>query len=127
MRGVTQSRCDHAPQAGVAQGDLPWRSRQTSEADFRKKLEEGTGGEEVENEKHKGEERQLKRPRHKCACMDDMDDTQRRDLSHKCDVWTHVHQRTVRGVLRTAHCTRQCALWCPCHCSQCAQACSSCA
>ena len=30
----------------------------------------------------------------------------------------------MRGVLRTAHCTRQCALWCPCHCSQCAPGCS---
>ena len=51
--------------------------------------------------------------------MDDMDDTQGETLSQECDVNT-VHQRTVRGVLRTAHCTRQCALWCSCHCSQCA-------
>ena len=35
-----------------------------------------------------------------------------------------VHQQTVRGVLRTAHCTRPCALWCPCHCSQCGPGCS---
>ena len=35
---------------------------------------------------------------------------------------TIVHQRTVRGVLRTACCARPCARWCSCNSSQCAQA-----
>ena len=48
----------------------------------------------------------------------------RRDLEPKVRRVNAVHQQTVRGVLRTAHCTRPCALWCPCHCSQCGSGCS---
>ena len=48
----------------------------------------------------------------------------RRDLEPQVRCVNTVHQQTVRGVLRTANCTRQCALWCPCHCSQCAPGCS---
>ena len=38
-----------------------------------------------------------------------------------------MHLKTVRSVLRTTQCSRQCALWCSCNWSQCAQDCWSCA
>ena len=38
-----------------------------------------------------------------------------------------MHLKTVRSVLRTAQCSRQCALWCSCNWSQCAQDFWSCA
>ena len=113
---------DHAPQAGVAQGifhgDLIRRRGWTSGRAGR-----GTGGWSRET----GEERPLKRQDTSAHAWMIWNDTRGETLSHKCDAWTHVHQQTVRGVLRTAHCTRQCALWCPCHCSQCAPGCSCCA
>ena len=98
-------------------------------------ISSGTRGrhqEEVEEEleeevERRVERRTLKQPNTSAHAWMIWNDTQGETLSHKCDVWTHVHQQTVRGVLRTAHCTRQCALWCPCHCSQCAPGCSCCA
>ena len=52
-------------------------------ADIKEEVEEGLD-EEVERERH--EEEDTQEIKHKCACMDDMDDTQGETLSQKCDV-----------------------------------------
>ena len=102
-------------------GDLQWRSHQapgwTSGRAGR-----GTGGRSRET----GEGRPLKRQVTSAHAWMIWNDTQG-DLEPQVRCVNTVHQQTVRGVLRTAHCTRQCALWCPCHCSQCAPGCSCCA
>ena len=83
-----------------------------AEVDIKEELEEEQG-EEVEREGHEEEDRQLKTPTTSAhAWMTWM--THEARLEPKCDVNT-VHQRAVRGVLRTAHFWRPCALWCSCH------------
>ena len=77
-------------------GDLPWNSRQapwwTSGRGGRR-----TGGRSRETRgRRENTQEQVRMP----MTMDDMEWHTGRDSSHKCDVWTHVHLQTVRGVLR---------------------------
>ena len=69
--------------------------------------------------------------KNKCACRWPWMEikTHRRDLSHmwQCEHMSAMHLKTVRSVRKNTQCSRQCALWCSCNLSQCAQDCRSCA
>ena len=87
-------------------------------------MEEGLEDEVEGHEEEENTQEQVRMP----MTMDGNEDTQTRLEPHV--TYEHIcamHLKTVRSVLRTAHCTRQCALWCPCNCSQCAPGCSCCA
>ena len=70
-------------------------------------MEEG-----LEEEVERRVKRTLKQPVRMPMTMDGNEDTQAR-LEPKCDSvrMSAMHLKTVRGVLRTAQCSRQCALW----------------
>ena len=60
-------QADHAPEAGVAQG-IFHGILVRHHGGIQEEVEEG-----LEEEVRTGEERTLKQPKHKCACMDDME------------------------------------------------------
>ena len=83
-------------------------------------MEEGL---EDEVERHKEEENTQEQVRMPMT-MDGNEDTQTRLEPHVTyERMSAMHLKTVRSVLRTAQCSRQCALWCSCNWSQCAQGC----
>ena len=79
-------------------------------------MEEGLEEEVHRRDKEEDTQEQVRMP----MTMDGNEDTCDRNMSA-------MHLKTVRGVLRTAQCSRQCALWCSCNWSQCAQDCRCCA
>ena len=113
-------QADHAPEAGVAQG-IFHGILVRHHGEIQEEVEEGL---EDEVERHKEEENTQEQVRMPMT-MDGVK-THRRDLSRNgYDVcMSAVHLKTVRSVLRTTQCSRQCALWCSCNWSQCAQGCS---
>ena len=112
-------QADHAPDAGVAQEifhGILVRHHGKIQEEVEERLED-------EVERHKEEENTQEQVRMPMT-MDGNEDTQTRlEPRVTCDHICAMHVQTVRGVLRTAHCTRQCALWCSCNLSQCAQSC----
>ena len=91
-------------------------------AGFRK-VEEG-----IEEEIERRVKREHSRTSAHADTMDGNEDTQTRLEPHV--TYEHIcamHLQTVRSVLRTMQCSRQCALWCSCNWSQCAQDCRCCA
>ena len=118
---ITCVGCDivqagHAPEAGVAQG-IFHEILVRHHGGIKEEVEEGL---EDKVERHE-EEGTLKQPNTSAHAWMIWNDTQARlepqvTYEHICA----MHLQTVRGVLRTAQCSRQCALWCSCNCSQCA-------
>ena len=103
--------------------DLPWNSRQAPWWDW------GRGG------RRTGEQGRETRGRRQHSRTSAHVDDHGWKWRHTDETWatcdsvrmSAMHLKTVRGVVRTTQCSRQCALWCWCNCSQCAQGCWSCA
>ena len=87
-------------------------------------MEEGL---EDEIERHKEEDNTQEQVR--MSSTMDGNDADANETWAACDRvrMSAMHLQTVRGVLRTAQCSRQCALWYSCNWSQCAQDCRCCA
>ena len=112
-------QADHAPEAGVAQG-IFHGILVRHHGRIQEEAEEGLENKVERHEEEENTQEQVRMP----MTMDGNEDTQTRlepnvTYEHICA----MHLQTVRGVLRTAQCSRQCALWCPCNCSQCAPGC----
>ena len=115
-------QADHAPEAGVAQGifhGILVRHHGRNQEEVEEGLEE-----EVERRDEENTQEQVRMP----MTMDGNEDTQTRLEPHVTyEHMSAMHVKTVRSVLRTTQCSRQCALWCSCNWSQCAEDCSGCA
>ena len=100
-------QADHAPEAGVAQG-IFHGILVRHHGRIQEEVEEGL---EDEVERHKEKENTQEQVRMPMT-MDGNEDTQTRLEPHV--TYEHIcamHLQTVRGVLRTTQCSRQCALW----------------
>ena len=111
-------QADHAPEAGVAQG-IFHGILVKHHGRIQEEVEEGLE-DEVERQGEENTHEQVRMP----MTMDGNEDTQARlEPSVTYEHISAMHLKTVRSVLRTTQCSRQCALWCSCNWSQCAQDC----
>ena len=98
-------QADHAPEAGVAQG-IFHGILVKHHGRIQEEVEEGLE-DEIERHKEEDTQEQVRMP----MTMDGNEDTQTRLEPHV--TYEHIsamHLKTVRSVLRTTQCSRQCAL-----------------
>ena len=116
--GCNTIQANHAPETGVAQG-IFHGILVKHHGRIQEEEEEG-----LEDEIERRGEENTQEQVHMSMTMDGIEDTQTRLEPHVTyEHMSAMHLQTVRGVLRTEQCSRQCALWCSCNWSQCAQVC----
>ena len=106
VSGCAIVQADHAPEAGVAQG-IFHGILVRHHGRIQEEVEEGLENKVEKHEEEENTQEQVRMP----MTMDGNEDTQTRLEPHV--TYEHIsamHLKTVRSVLRTTQCSRQCAL-----------------